>query len=105
MLPIVASTENSGEEPKRIHGFTKSRILQRTKLKSNLDIYTYLNLGKILAICDNAMSSIFTYLQHKVPTIESTLEKKRPMIENKLFVYISYASHYKPRFVYFQTPF
>ena len=104
-MPIAASTENSGEEPKRIHGFTKSRILQRMKLKSNLDIYTYLNLGKILAICDNAMSSIFTYLQHKVPTIESTLEKKRPMIENKLFVYISYASHYKPRFVYFQTPF
>ena len=60
-LPIAASTENSGEEPKRIHGFTKSRILQRTKLKSNLDIYTYLNLGEILAICDNAMSSIFTY--------------------------------------------
>ena len=26
-LPITASTENSGKEPKRIHGFTKSRIL------------------------------------------------------------------------------
>ena len=61
-LQIAASTENSGKEPKQIHGFTKSRILQRMKLKSNLDSYKYLYLGEILAICDNAMSSIFTYL-------------------------------------------
>ena len=75
-LPITASTENSGKEPKRIHGFTKSRILRKTNLKSNLDIYKYLYLGEILAICDNAMSSIFTYLQHKVSTIESTQGKR-----------------------------
>ena len=67
-LQIAASTENSGtfkyfkKEPKQIHGFTKSKILQRMKLKSNLDSYKYLYLGEILAICDNAMSSIFTYL-------------------------------------------
>ena len=64
-LPITASTENSGKEPKRIHGFTKSRILQKTNLKSNLDIYTYLYLGEILAICGNAMSSFFTFYNIK----------------------------------------
>ena len=65
-LPIAASTENSGKEPKRIQGFTKSRILQKKpNLKSNLDIYTYLYLGEILAICDNAMSSIFTFYNSK----------------------------------------
>ena len=65
-LPIAASTENSGKEPKRIQVFTKSRILQKNEFKVKSGYLYILIFRRNLGFLWQCHEQYFYFLQHKV---------------------------------------
>ena len=65
-LPIAASTENSGKEPKRIQGFTKSRILRKNEFKVKSGYLYILIFRRNPGYLWQCHEQYFYFLQHKV---------------------------------------